>query len=123
MQAALTLNAMGECLFKLGRLEEARDLFLQAVPIREKEQGFDSSDARYSRENLALTYEHMGQYDECRRLRNGGKNRFCGNLECKKIHYPKVSACGQCKSIFYCDRSCQVQDWSRHKGFCPHMKH
>ncbi len=28
------------------------------------------------------------------------------------------SLCGRCKSIRYCDRTCQTRDWERHKKSC-----
>lgn len=30
-----------------------------------------------------------------------------------------LQACGACKSVFYCTKECQKQDWSkRHKPLC-----
>jgi len=30
----------------------------------------------------------------------------------------RVTACGHCRSIFYCSRKCQSLDWNTHKTFC-----
>jgi hypothetical protein len=37
---------------------------------------------------------------------------------CKKV-LKKKQRCGKCKSVFYCEKECQVKDWDRHKNTCP----
>ena len=37
---------------------------------------------------------------------------------CARCGGPAASACGRCKSAYYCSRNCQKLDWSRHKVAC-----
>ncbi|GAA5915641.1 hypothetical protein JCM6882_002371 [Rhodosporidiobolus microsporus] len=47
--------------------------------------------------------------------------RNCGN--CGEPRLPKdLSRCGGCKSVFYCDRKCQVEHWKYHKAACKPKK-
>ncbi len=38
-------------------------------------------------------------------------------FSCKK-ETSNLKKCGKCKSVSYCSRACQKQDWSTHKQFC-----
>ncbi|KAJ6576160.1 hypothetical protein DFH09DRAFT_1361731 [Mycena vulgaris] len=46
----------------------------------------------------------------------------CDNLECGKL-MPKTNLkyCGGCRTMYYCDRSCQRLDWQDHRAFCRHL--
>jgi hypothetical protein len=34
----------------------------------------------------------------------------------------KLSRCSVCKSVYYCNRECQMKDWKEHKKICKHLK-
>lgn len=41
-------------------------------------------------------------------------------LNCKVFGASKF--CSKCKTAFYCNKSCQRADWSRHKSFCGRVR-
>jgi hypothetical protein len=42
---------------------------------------------------------------------------------CVACGSPKnLSTCSQCKTIWYCGRGCQVNDWRNHRDECAEMK-
>ena len=43
----------------------------------------------------------------------------CKNPGCKNFSYLK---CQKCRHIYYCGKTCQVQDWISHKEVCQHFK-
>ena len=43
------------------------------------------------------------------------KDHLCGNRDCGGFSYIK---CSKCLTLHYCDRDCQVKDFSRHKKQC-----
>ena len=43
------------------------------------------------------------------------EEKRCSNLGCDQ---PGTSACGACKTTFYCSVNCQTADWTRHKEDC-----
>jgi len=47
------------------------------------------------------------------------KYRACGNPACDVLG---TSVCVGCKTICYCSRECQVQDWKRHKPECKRIQ-
>lgn len=49
-----------------------------------------------------------------------GKGNIC--LECSGKSQNKVSACSRCKTIAYCSKECQAEDWPRHKLVCSKLK-
>ncbi|KAF3910967.1 hypothetical protein AA313_de0200731 [Arthrobotrys entomopaga] len=42
---------------------------------------------------------------------------LCGRLNCG--NNTATQFCGRCKKVWYCGRSCQTQDWTKHKRYCP----
>ncbi len=41
---------------------------------------------------------------------------------CKKDKDVNIMRCGQCKSVGYCSRECQMKDWKQHKKVCVKLK-
>lgn len=37
---------------------------------------------------------------------------------CNKCGKDAIKKCGRCKSVYYCSRECQVEDWKTHKPIC-----
>lgn len=48
----------------------------------------------------------------------------CNNVPCKNKPDgdERFSICGNCKMTRYCSRTCQKQDWSRHKAHCKKIQ-
>lgn len=41
---------------------------------------------------------------------------------CNACHGICTKVCGNCKSAFYCDRTCQISDWVNHKRECEEQR-
>lgn len=41
---------------------------------------------------------------------------------CHTCKSPTIKKCSQCKVTFYCDKKCQLEDWSNHKEKCIAFK-
>ena len=39
----------------------------------------------------------------------------CGRVAAGKV---RLKLCSVCRTVAYCDRACQVQDWERHREYC-----
>ncbi|KAJ7438912.1 hypothetical protein B0H11DRAFT_572168 [Mycena galericulata] len=50
--------------------------------------------------------------------------KACDNMECGDIRKKEnFKACGQCRRVYYCTRSCQKLDWQRgHRNECASMR-
>ncbi|XXH02524.1 Mitochondrial distribution and morphology protein 12 [Hypoxylon texense] len=123
IQAAISLNGLGEALLGAGRLQEADDAFAKAIAVRER--AGPVLDAAATRENIGALREAQGRFGEAREVRvkgNKKKQILCGNYNCptNKMHALRgLQACGNCKSVFYCTKECQKQDWvKRHRPLC-----
>ena len=82
IQVALSRNALGEELLRLGRLEEAEEELKEAVRIREGAPPDNAFDAAVSRENLAQVYEVKQQWEDARKIRFRNKDEMaCSNYE------------------------------------------
>eukprot|EP00128_Syssomonas_multiformis_P015660 Colp12_sorted_trinity150504_noHs@8575 len=59
-------------------------------------------------------------------VRSNGNTNRSGASECKKYENctvcqkPALFLCSNCYKQWYCDRSCQLRDWERHKVVCLH---
>ncbi|KAH9950356.1 hypothetical protein B0H21DRAFT_723087 [Amylocystis lapponica] len=117
---ALSWNAIGELYIQLGRLDEAEDYLSKAVRVRNVRGGV--FDGAVSRENLAQVYEMRGNLQQAKDMRmSGAPDKFaCSNYKCVRqtLHIRELSHCSICKSINYCSKNCQKQDWKRHKKYC-----
>ena len=47
-------------------------------------------------------------------------NKSCNN--CGKSWEKEFKRCGGCKNTYYCNKTCQIEDWKTHKHFCCHKK-
>ena len=65
---------------------------------------------------LTQNYKHTKKI-LCHKL--GGKLR-CNNNQCNKI-LTTARTCHACKSVYYCSRKCQKQQWSKHKKQCIYL--
>ena len=63
------------------------------------------------RPSSTVVQPRWGPCDPSRLDRNEGTCGFCGKA-------PVVTRCARCQKVFYCDASCQSDDWSRHKQLC-----
>ncbi|KAI1091541.1 hypothetical protein F5B19DRAFT_458082 [Rostrohypoxylon terebratum] len=123
VQTGITYNGLGTALLRAGRIDEADEALSKALRIREKEGLIrDTADTR---DMMGQLREAQGRFEEARevRLRGESKNNImCGNYDCPThavLPLAKLSACGACKSVFYCSKSCQKMDWtSRHRPLC-----
>ncbi len=61
-----------------------------------------------------LDYAKICKCDASVVLLSDPKANLCSY--CKKAG--KMSSCGSCKRIYYCNRDCQKGDWSNHKNEC-----
>ena len=79
IQAALTLNALGEVQSCQGKFEEAEVNLRRAVAIRNS--AGNTFDAAVSRENLAQVFEAKGKFSEAKEMRDYGRpdKISCGN--------------------------------------------
>ncbi|KAI1136046.1 hypothetical protein F5Y05DRAFT_415643 [Hypoxylon sp. FL0543] len=123
IQTAISFNNLGEALFRAGKLDEADEYFQKALAVRET-QG-PAQDVAATRDNIGALREAQGRFDEAREIRLRGaekKQMLCGNYDCpthQMFGLDELSACSACKSVFYCSKSCQKQDWTkRHKPLC-----
>ncbi|KAI0149584.1 hypothetical protein GGR57DRAFT_504760 [Xylariaceae sp. FL1272] len=136
IQVALTYNALGESLLKVGQLDEADELFEKAIRVREREAteyreennvGADALElnAAATRENIGALREAQGRFEEARNVRLRGAAEgglLCSNEKCPKLGplpLSELNACGSCKAPFYCSKDCQKVDWKgTHKALC-----
>jgi len=44
----------------------------------------------------------------------------CGNCKAPLL-MEKLSRCGNCRNIYYCNKSCQVQNWEIHRRLYQHL--
>ena len=76
------------------------------------------------RDDAARALEGQGKLKEARAYRIGGPGKkqgiVCGSTPCSKFaaSYEKYLTCGKCRSVWYCNKNCQREDWKRHKKFC-----
>ncbi|KAI0895974.1 hypothetical protein F4806DRAFT_496876 [Annulohypoxylon nitens] len=123
VKTGITYNGIGVSFLRAGRLEEADESFSKALLIREKEGPL--RDVADTRDMMGQLREAQGRFEEARevRLRGAAKNNImCGNYDCPThavLPLAKLSACSACKSVFYCSKTCQKNDWTtRHKTLC-----
>jgi len=125
IQAALTLNALGEAQLKMKKLDEAEKNLRRAVAIRNA-NSILGMDAAVSRENLAQVLEAKGELLQARGMRMVGMPQavVCGHYDCPRTKYSTLPAdqfqwCSQCHCVLYCSKECQKIDWKRrHKHSC-----
>ena len=44
---------------------------------------------------------------------------YCKNLKANNV----ILKCSRCLTTYYCDKTCQRADWSRHKNECGKINH
>ncbi|RDB29550.1 hypothetical protein Hypma_015534 [Hypsizygus marmoreus] len=121
VSTALSRNALGELYIKMGRLDEAEDNLKKAIAVRN--HAGPAFDAAVSRDNLAQLYELRGNFKAAKDIRLSGapENMSCGFYHCpgQLFRLNQLLRCSQCKSVWYCSKSCQNGDWrARHKKLC-----
>ncbi|OTA79905.1 hypothetical protein M434DRAFT_381562 [Hypoxylon sp. CO27-5] len=123
IQAGISYNGLGEALLRAGRLDEADECFQKALAVREAKG--PAQDLAATRDDIGALREAQGRFEDAREIRLKGaekKQMLCGNYDCptnRMSGLDKLSACAACKSVFYCSKSCQTQDWkNRHKPLC-----
>ncbi|KAI1762133.1 hypothetical protein GGR53DRAFT_431262 [Hypoxylon sp. FL1150] len=123
VQAGISYNGLGEALLGAGRLQEADQALTKALAIREREG--PEIDAAATRDNVGALREAQGRFAEAREVRVRGAEMhqvMCGNYRCptnEMYALRKLQACSACRSVFYCSKGCQKQDWTRrHKPLC-----
>jgi hypothetical protein len=47
------------------------------------------------------------------------KYHSCGNIKCP---VSATNLCASCKTVYYCSRECQLQEWKNHKAVCKKGK-
>ncbi|KAF1848293.1 uncharacterized protein K460DRAFT_393400 [Cucurbitaria berberidis CBS 394.84] len=125
---------IGSGFMRVGRFEDAEEAIGKSITIYE---------GAGARDELALVREQLAQVQECQgrfsdaketRLRGADTNEMaCPNDKCPTSTYEfrvqngyaklfalsDLKACGACKSVYYCSKHCQKQDWkARHKPLC-----
>lgn len=129
VSVALTQNELGGVLRQLGVLDEALELLMSALEVRERSDAAAGisialRDGNLTRDEIAKIYEAKGDCAKALEIREPGK-RICGNEACEALDYEdgKLLACSRCKCVYYCGKTCQRQDWkNRHKSFCQPVK-
>jgi hypothetical protein len=62
------------------------------------------------------------KYEEVKSITKMG---LCFNHDCTRpkriVERSKLRCCSRCRSITYCSRECQAEDWSVHKEFCDEV--
>lgn len=119
---ALTQHEYGVILRQMDKLGEALAMLHAALAVRERydhEVGTTTalSDSNITRDEIAKVYEALGDRDMAVQIREPGK-RICGNGACQSLEYTELHGCSRCKCVFYCGKSCQRDDWKRHKSLC-----
>ncbi|KAE8888662.1 hypothetical protein PF005_g2829 [Phytophthora fragariae] len=114
VSVALTQHELGSVLRQRGRLDEALELLAAALEVRDRADEAAGI-------GIALRdgmFEAMGDCERALQVRDPSR-RICANDACEALDYEKVQACGRCKCVFYCCKTCQKQDWkSRHHALC-----
>lgn len=128
VSVALTQNELGGVLRQLGELDEALELLTTALEVRDREDekaGITIAlrDGNITRDEVAKVYEAKGDCAKAMEIRQPGR-RICGSEACEALDYKDegLHACARCKCIFYCGKTCQRQDWKRHKALCKPVK-
>jgi hypothetical protein len=63
---------------------------------------------------LAIVKQHM-EYQQLQEFQQSLRDRNGANV-CVVCFLPGSKRCSQCKSVWYCSRSCQSAHWPEHKG-------
>ena len=62
------------------------------------------------------------KYEEVKSIPKKG---VCFNLYCRHpervLDHIKLRCCSRCRSVTYCSRECQAEDWTLHKEFCDEV--
>ena len=63
---------------------------------------------------------HIILVTECCKMSDAYEHK-CGN--CKKRLHKNPQRCSNCKTTYYCDRQCQLDDWKKaHRKYCNNLK-
>ncbi|KAI0384030.1 hypothetical protein F5Y04DRAFT_293441 [Hypomontagnella monticulosa] len=123
LEASITYNGLGTALIRAGRFDEAEEFLQKAFNVREPDG--PREDAADTRDTIAALREAQGRFEEAREMRLKGSEKneiMCGNYKCginRLYALTELKACSACKSVFYCCKKCQAEDWkARHKPLC-----
>ncbi|KAJ0118383.1 hypothetical protein J7T55_009166 [Diaporthe amygdali] len=143
---AKRLDEAKECLEKALRIRSAHHLSQNSSQGTEDAIQSARKDAALSRDTLGRLYEECGDFEAAKDIRRAGLDAgqiLCGServMAGPQFHYlglhllislsqqcPTIElldqksyrTCGECGTVFYCCRDCQVEDWRlRHKQLC-----
>ncbi|KAL6707829.1 hypothetical protein ACN47E_003729 [Coniothyrium glycines] len=133
-QVGAAYGALGSAYANADRIHEAEEAIEKCVAIQEAAQA--RNDAALAREQLAQLRERQDRFDEAKavRLRGAASDEIaCANDRCPSTSFmfrmrhgyaelftlSELKTCGACRSVFYCCKGCQKEDWkARHKLLC-----
>ncbi|MEN2496305.1 MAG: Zinc finger MYND domain-containing protein 10 [Marteilia pararefringens] len=72
---------------------------------------------------IASIFEETSETNNARSIERNIKNQGQGDAikmsgKCSTCFSHTSKRCGRCKSVWYCNRECQVKNWSKHKPQC-----
>ncbi|KAJ6638538.1 putative protein MSS51 like, mitochondrial [Pseudolycoriella hygida] len=108
---------------KMEKLDEAQKMLEAAYEARSRNNDFDRS---CTADNLGRLFEMKGDLKKAVEWRtaNGRNRMICSYYDCSKSYkqmfskFDELKKCAKCKCVYYCDKKCQQNDWSRHKSYC-----
>lgn len=71
--------------------------------------------------NIAQETAAMNEYNQENKIPIQGKSTIRGCGGCSE--YKECELCANCKSIYYCSKQCQTDNWERHAPKCEDIRH
>lgn len=110
-------------IMKTGSVDSKKSLILEIVPVITEEiyKSITNEKIEFIKEKVLIS----GDKEITEELKNLSDLYTNDNLDgllekayCNKCGKEAVKKCGRCKSVYYCSRECQVDDWKSHKPIC-----